>query len=81
MAKWYLFWILTINSHSGFVETLPVMKMNVDSELECRLEEKAKLEQLESQLDGEWTSTAYFGGRVRLSGILIGFEVGCKSDG
>ncbi len=81
MAKWYLFWILTINSHSGFVETLPVMKMNVDSELECRLEETAKLELLESQLGGEWTSTAYFGGRIRLSGILIGFEVGCKTNG
>jgi hypothetical protein len=43
------------------------------------LELTAKREELELMIGGEWYSTHYYGGRVRLSGTLVGFSLGCDS--
>ena len=79
MAKWYLFWILTIQGHDNIISELPRMEIPVQSQSECMLELTAKKEELELMLDDDWYSTHYYNGRVRLSGTLIGFSLGCDN--
>ncbi len=79
MDKWYLFWILTIQNPDGVVSELPRMEILTGSQSECTLELTAKKDELELMIGGEWYSTHYFGGRVRLSGKLLGIEVGCDN--
>jgi hypothetical protein len=79
MGKWYLFWILTVQHHDGITNDLPRMEIRVDSQSECMLEATAKREELELMIGGEWYSTHYYGGRVRLSGKLLGIAVGCDN--
>jgi hypothetical protein len=79
MAKWYLFWILTIQGPDGIVSELPRMDIVTESKLECIFELTAKIEELELMLGGEWYSTHYYGGRVKMSGKLIGILAGCDN--
>lgn len=79
MAKWYLFWILTIQNNVGEVRELTAMQIPLESKTECMIELEAKKYELESLIGGEWYTTHYFGGRVKLSGKLIGISVGCKN--
>lgn len=79
MDKWYLFWILTVQHTDGITNDLPRMEIRVDSQVECMLEATAKQEELELLIGGDWYSTHYYGGRVRLSGTLKGIKVGCDN--
>jgi len=79
MVKWYLFWILTVQHTDGITNDLPRMEIRMDSQVECMLEATAKQEELELLIGGEWYSTHYYGGRVRLSGTLLGIKVGCDN--
>ena len=79
MGKWYLFWILTIQGHDDIISDLPRMEIPLQSQSECMLELTAKREELELMIGGEWYSTHYYGGRVKLSGKLIGISLGCDN--
>lgn len=81
MDKWYLFWILTVQGHDAKVSELPRMEILVQSQSECMLELTAKKEELELMMGGEWFSTHYYGGRVKLSGKLVGIKIGCDNGG
>jgi len=80
MAKWYLFWILTIQNNSGEVRELAAMEIPFETHTECKMELPVKQKELESLIGGEWYTTHYYKGRVRLSGKLIGISVGCKNE-
>ena len=70
---------MTVQHHDGVTNDLPRMEIPVDSQVECMFEATAKREELELLIGGEWYSTHYYGGRVRLSGKLLGIKVGCDN--
>lgn len=79
MDKWYLFWILTLQNNVGEIRELSMMQVPFDTQTECMIELEAKKNELESLIGGKWYLTHYYGGRVRLSGTLVGVSVGCKN--
>lgn len=78
MAKWYLFWILTIQEPGNQIkEREPVYEIK-DTKTECLYEAKAKMEELETHLGTQKGTTEWYKTRVKYGGELIGIVIGCK---
>lgn len=80
MVKWYLVWILTVQTYSGDIDSRPIA-MGMESRTVCMQEAKVKREQLELQLGKDYYLNYNYGGdpiEMLLGGKLLGVSVGCE---
>lgn len=78
MVKWYLIWMLTVQTYDGEVDTR-IIDMVMESETACVQEAHAKLQELELQLGKDHYVNYNYEEPIEmpLGGKLLGVSVGC----
>ena len=78
MVKWYLVWMLTVQTYDGEVDTR-ILEMPMENRTICFQEAETKLKELELQLGEDHYFNYNYETPVKLplGGKLLGVSVGC----